>query len=158
MFYDGLLMKDFLHWHLFCDNNVFIFPTFLFGFCILISFKQQMTQQCCFAHYKVTRHVSELKKRQNIIFNATFNRVTILIRNMWNPCHFSISFNFSDQAAYITYLMLLYLPWQPLHKLKWVLYKWMWWYLQSGSPKWTRNSAPGGDSNMSLQNLALCSC
>ena len=113
MFYDGLLMKDFLHWHLFCDNNVFIFPTFLFGFCILISFKQQMTQQCCFAHYKVTRHVSELKKRQNIIFNATFNRVTILIRNMWNPCHFSISFNFSDQAAYITYLMLLYLPWFP---------------------------------------------
>ena len=29
---------------------------------------------------------------------------------------------------------------------------------QSGSPKWTRNSAPCGKSNMSLQNLALCSC
>ena len=52
------------------------------------------------------------KKKPKIIFSGQkLIKMYNLYQKMVDPHYFPVSFNFSDPRAYITYIMLLYLPW-----------------------------------------------
>ena len=55
---------------------------------------------------------SNSQKKTNIIFSGQkLIKMFNLYQKMVEPHHFTMSFKYSNPGAYITYLMLLYLPW-----------------------------------------------